>query len=156
MASERNTPYKTAIFSERINSLRENTKAIYDFELSFVCVENIDTGKMVYDGPDMLKRRKCIEVIIPISEQLYGILIPTTTLWGDSTRKLIANYSQASGHLTACTHKWLLVGNKQIIGDKNPNYCEVPYQFRKELKQTRDIGKAVLKSMIDDMQDFSG
>jgi len=153
--SERRTPYKAALYTERISSLRETTKAIADFELSFTCIDGIQTGDLVYDGPDMASRRKCMNEISEAGKQPFSATIPTETQWGDKTRTLIANYIGPIGHLSTCTTKWLLVGNHHIKDDPYQNYCKLPYNYRDELKITHDIGQAAMKSMIDDMHELS-
>ena len=155
MNSERHTPYKAALYTERISSLRETTKAIADFELSFTCIDVINTEDLAYNGPNMNGRRACMKEISGTSRQLYAATIPTITQWGDKTRQLILDYIGSSGHLSACTNKWLLVGNHHIKNDPFPDSCKLPYNYRNELKFTHDIGSAAMKSMIDDMRKLS-
>lgn len=155
MNSERRTPYKSALYTEQISSLRETTKAMADFELSFTCIDGIQAGDLVYDGPDMASRRKCMNEISVAEKQLVSTTIPTMTQWGDATRPLIANYIGSSGHLAACTNKWLLVGNRHIKEDPFPSYCTIPYNYHDELKVTHDIGQKTMKSMIDNMRELS-
>jgi hypothetical protein len=150
MANERATPFKSAMYAERINAIHENALAKAKFETSALCVRTIVITEIQF-GRSMERRRECIK---SMQESLDGVdftMRPSISIWNQQTRVAVAKYVAEASNLNLCASKWLLIGDREVLGLDLSGNCPKPFDFKSEYKSLQNLGVLAEGAMMLDL-----
>lgn len=150
MANERLTPFKSAMYAERINAIRENSLAITKFERSVLCVRSLSITESQF-GRSTEQRRDCIRKMREALDEIDLTMQPSIAIWNNPTRVAVAKYISEASELNLCTSKWLLVGNKQVLGFDLSEKCPKPFDFDSEYESLQHVGALAKRAMMLDL-----
>jgi hypothetical protein len=152
ITDDRNIPFKTALYAECINLIRDTTQAMAKFEDSAVCVDSGAQVERLF-GPSTTARRKCVNDVSSSFRDLEVNLKKSISMWPQPSRKSIVAYLLKAGELNYCGSLKILAGGRPIVGLKVSARCAP--KFDDDFRQPTGLGFAAQRSMMNDLNALS-
>lgn len=151
MSKDRDAPYKTAIYTARIASIRENTQVMGRVRMSFTCVKTLAIVESKI-GADKKRRQACIDEFDGAVGAAEAPLTSSMPIWSEATQRAIANYVDLSGKLRFCEGKRLMIGDVTVPGLNSQPRCAT---FDDDLANLEHAERRFYRSMLTDMRDLT-
>lgn len=140
---ERNTPYRVAIYSERINSYKLLAQSSAKFETSHICTAMIAKRKIRVTSKDIMDCSKTIsDAVLPLIFDFNQSI----SFWPKDSRKAMSNYLSQASEVTRCSHPAMM-----RITTARSMVTECPVDIEVQLKELSKLRYELLAQLMKDL-----